>query len=107
MYFKQGDIINVNLSPTKGHEQSGYRPALVVSNNGFNRITNLAVICPITSKVKDFPSHIDLDNRTETVGQILCQHVRTIDPVSRNATKKEECPQDILLKVIDIVKSIY
>lgn len=106
MEFQQGDIIYVDFSPTSGHEQSGKRPALVVSNDDFNQITGLVVVCPITSKIKDFPSHINLDDRTETVGQVLCEHVRTLDVKARNATKKEECPSDILLNVIKIVKSI-
>ena len=107
MLFEQGDIIYVDFSPTSGHEQSGKRPALVISSNDYNRITGLVVVCPITSKIKKFPTHIDLDDRTETNGQILCEHVRTLDVLARNASKKEECPDDILLKVLKIVKSIF
>ena len=45
---KQGDIIKINFNPQAGHEQAGYRPAVVVSNNLFNKITNLTFVCPIT-----------------------------------------------------------
>lgn len=29
----QGDVILLDLNPTKGHEQLGFRPAIVISNN--------------------------------------------------------------------------
>ena len=45
---KQGDIIFINFNPTKGHEQKGQRPAIVVSTNIFNTYTNMAMVCPIT-----------------------------------------------------------
>ena len=44
-----GDIIKLNFNPQKGHEQAGYRPAVVISNGFFNKKTNLAILCPITN----------------------------------------------------------
>ena len=41
----QGDIIKVSFNPQKGHEQAGYRPAVVISNDFFNQKTNLAILC--------------------------------------------------------------
>lgn len=105
--MKQGDIIFVNLSPTKGHEQFGARPALIVSNNDFSKYTGLYAVCPITSTMKAYPSHVKLDGRTNTHGMILCEQVRVIDLNARQAIKKEECPADILNQVLKIVKSIF
>ncbi|MBP1592114.1 MAG: type II toxin-antitoxin system PemK/MazF family toxin, partial [Oscillospiraceae bacterium] len=51
----QGDIIKVNLNPQRGHEQAGYRPALVVSNDTFNTYAKLAIVCPITNTDNQFP----------------------------------------------------
>ena len=45
---RQGDIITMDFSPNSGHEQAGRRPALVISNDFFNKVTNLALVCPIT-----------------------------------------------------------
>jgi len=61
---KQGDIIKIDLSPTVGHEQSGYRPAVVVSNNFVISKTNVVYVAPITKTKRDFPLHIALDSRT-------------------------------------------
>ena len=35
---KQGDVVLLDFNPTKGHEQCGFRPAVVISNNVFNEI---------------------------------------------------------------------
>jgi mRNA interferase MazF len=102
---KQGEIIKVNLNPQAGHEQAGYRPAVVVSNDFFNLKTGLAIVCPITNTDNKFPLHIPLDSRTQTTGVILCEHVRTLDLEARGYKKIETLPQDILQEVIDIIFS--
>ena len=76
---EQGDIIMMNFSPQAGHEQGGRRPALVISNASFYRYTHLGIVCPITTKIKDYPMHVRLDERTKTTGEILCEHVKSLD----------------------------
>lgn len=100
---KQGDIIKIDLNPQVGHEQSGYRPALVISNNVFNQKTNLAIVCPITNTDNGFPLHVPLDGRTKTTGFILCEHIKALDILSRSYTAVEALPGDILKKVVNIV----
>lgn len=102
---KQGDIIKVNFNPQAGHEQAGYRPAIVVSNDFFNQKTNLVILCPITNTNNHFPLHIPLDERTQTTGVILCEHIRTLDLNARPYTKVEQLPKDILQNVINVVFS--
>ena len=81
--LKQGDIIKLNFDPQSGHEQAGYRPALVVSNDVYNQKTNLVIVCPISNTPNDFPLHVKLDSRTVTTGSILCQHIKALDVISR------------------------
>ena len=102
---KQGDIIKINFNPQRGHEQAGYRPAVIVSNDYFNEVTNMAIICPITNTNNNFPLHIALDNRTTTTGVILCEHVKSLDIVARRFNFVEKLPDDILKRVIDIIYS--
>ena len=102
---KQGDIIKVSFNPQMGHEQAGYRPALVVSNDIFQMQTKLAVVCPITNTDNKFPLHVSLDSRTKTTGVILCEHLRTLDLNSRPYVFVEKVPDDILDKVIDIISA--
>ena len=100
---KQGDIIKINFNPNKDHEQPGYRPALVVSNNIYNNQTKMAIVCPITNITKGFPLHIELDNRVETTGAILCEHVRAMDIYERGYKYIEKLPEDLLRRVAEII----
>lgn len=55
----------MNLSPTKGHEQSGRRPALVVSVDTFNHgAAGLVIVVPLTTKDKRIRSHIRIEPPT-------------------------------------------
>lgn len=101
--LKQGDIIKLNFNPQSGHEQAGYRPALVVSNKIFNQKTNLVIVCPISNTLNNFPLHVQLDNRTTTTGSILCQHIKSLDIMSRGYIFVEHLPNDILQEVFDII----
>ncbi|MDR2116620.1 MAG: type II toxin-antitoxin system PemK/MazF family toxin [Planctomycetaceae bacterium] len=100
---KQGQIIRLDFNPQIGHEQKGKRPALVVSNESFNKFSNLAIVCPITNTDKNYPFHVKLDQRTKTTGVILCDQTRTLDINARHYAYIEEIPEDILFDVIDII----
>ena len=102
---KEGTIIKKNFNAQTGHEQAGYRPAVVISNDIFNDKTKLSIVCPITNTNNHFPLHIPLDNRTKTTGVILCEHIKALDLNSRTYQVIEDLPKDILENVIDIVYS--
>ena len=99
---EQGDIILLEFDLQAGHEQKGKRPALVVSNNIFNRFTNMAIVCPITNTVKGFPLHVPLGGKTSTRGVIMCEQGKSLDLSARNATFIEKIPEDMLEEVVDI-----
>jgi mRNA interferase MazF len=100
---KQGHIIWLDFDPQTGHEQKGRRPALVVSNETFNKFSNMAIVCPITNTDKNHPFHIKLDERTKTTGVVLCDQTRTLDINARNYVYIEDIPDDILFDIIDII----
>ena len=52
---RKGDLIALTFDPQSGHEQRGRRPALVVSNDLFNRHTGLCIVCPITNTPPRLP----------------------------------------------------
>jgi mRNA interferase MazF len=103
---QQGDIVITNFDPQSGHEQSGRRPALIISNNRYNRLSNLVIACPITNTDKGFPLHVKLDSRTKTTGVILCDQVKCMDSVARGTTIVEKAPQEIVDEVIDVIMGI-
>jgi mRNA interferase MazF len=106
MSFQQGDIVFVNFDPTLGHEQAGFRPALVVSKTLYNQNTKQIVVCPITSKAKPLPMRIQLDEKTKTQGYIMCDQIRTFDIYARKPKFIEKISDDILEQVKQTVSAI-
>lgn len=100
---EQGDIIILEFNPQTGHEQRGRRPGVIVSNYLFNRVTNLSLVCPITSTNRNFPLHVSLDERTKSTGVVMCEQVKSLDISARNAVFLEKIPCDILEEIIDIL----
>lgn len=94
---KQGDIVYIDFSPTKGHEQSGYRPGIVVSNDIFNSYTKMVMVCPITSNTKPFPTHYQLYGTKKVKGCVLTEHIRSIDYEKRNVKFVEKADISNLL----------
>ena len=78
-----GDLIWTDFDPTKGREQAGRRPALVVSSAAFTENTGLAIVCPITSRVRPFPTSVILPASLPIAGEILTSHIRSIDTQAR------------------------
>ena len=101
---KQGDIINLDFSPTKGHEQQGRRPALVVSNSTYNKHgRGIVIVCPITNTDRGIPTQIKLDNITKTTGVIMTEQIKALDLNKRNPEYIESVSLDILAEVCDII----
>ena len=94
MRFHRGEIVKVNLNPTKGHEQGNYRPVVVLNDIPLPGDVNLCV--PITTKNKTYPLEIALDNRTVTQGVMLPFQIRALDLNNRNAKVIEKLPGDLL-----------
>ncbi len=78
-----GDLIWTDFDPTRGREQAGRRPALVVSSAAFTENTGLAIVCPITSRVRPFPTSAVLPTGLPVSGEILTSHIRSIDTTAR------------------------
>ena len=75
--YKQGDIIVMDFNPQQGHEQSGRRPAIVLSNDILNNHSSMA----------------------------LCDQAKMLDVKARNAQFKEACPDDIWNEAKELVIS--
>jgi mRNA interferase MazF len=78
-----GDLIWTDFAPAKRREQSGRRPALVVSSRIFTAMTGLAVVCPITSRVRPFPTSVVLPPGLPVSGEVLTSNIRSIDTLAR------------------------
>lgn len=81
--LEAGELVWTDLDPTLGREQAGRRPALVVSPRAFQQHTGMAIVCPITGRVRPFPTSVVLPAGLPVAGEILCSHVRSIDTLAR------------------------
>ena len=81
-----GDIVWLRFSPQAGHEQSGHRPALVISPAAYNGKTHLMICCPITTQVKGYPFEVPIaGNRS---GVALADQIKSLDWMVRKAKFK-------------------
>ena len=78
----RGDVWVADLNPTRGHEQAGRRPVLVVSDDVFNRgPADLVIVLPITSMLRPIPSHVRLEppeGGLKHPSAVLCEAIRSI-----------------------------
>jgi len=106
--IEQGDIVWLDLDPQAGHEQSGRRPVVVVSNSEFHLITGgkLAMVCPITNTARPNLLHIELDKQTKTTGFVMCEQAKVLDIITRNYEFREKITTALLTKILDRVQAI-
>ncbi len=85
-YFpERGDVIWIYLNPQSGHEQTGRRPALVISPVTYNFKVGLALLCPITNQKKGYPFEVDIPQNMPISGVILSDQIKCVDWKARNA----------------------
>ena len=81
---ERGDIVWVNFNPQKGHKQAGRRPALVVSPEAYNAVSNCVIVCPITSNTSPWPWKVMLPESDDVTGAVLVDQLKSIDAAARN-----------------------
>lgn len=95
-----GDLIWISFDPQRGSEQSGRRPALVLSPHEYNNRVGLALMCPITSKIKGYPFEVCLPPEGEIKGVVLADQVKSLDWRTRNAEIAGRVPKSIFEEVL-------
>ena len=107
MIYSQGDIIDVDFDPTKGHEPAKRRPALVVSSYDFNVSNSMTIVCPISSREKDFFLHERLPDDCEVKGSVIMEQVRAVDLDARPSEKICSLDADTLRRVLVCLRSFF
>lgn len=104
----RGDIVWLNFSPQAGHEQAGRRPALVLSPRAYNERSSVALICPITSRVREHPFEVPLPSDGSVTGVVLADQIRSLDWRARGASLVTRAARsvvgDVLAKVQILVE---
>jgi mRNA interferase MazF len=96
----RGDAVWITLNPQAGHEQSGRRPAVVVSPVAYNGKVGLALLCPITSQIKGYPFEVLIPGRLKMSGAILSDQVKSLDWRARQAELICRLPEATVSEVL-------
>ena len=65
----RGDIVWGSMSPTVGHEQGGHRPHLVLSDEDLHRSRRIAIVVPLTTRARPWPTRVELSKGSYAVGE--------------------------------------
>ena len=101
---ERGDIVWLNFTPQRGHEQAGRRPAVVISPAAYNKKVGLALFCPITSHVKGYPFEVALPKNSKISGVILADQIKSLDWQAREAKFIATLPVKSMNEVLSVVK---
>ena len=101
---ERGDVVWITLNPQAGHEQAGRRPAVVLSPRSYNGKVGLAILCPITSRVKGYPFEVQIPSGLEVRGAILADQVKSLDWRAREAELMCTLPAEAIAEVLQKIR---
>lgn len=103
--LNQGDVVWVNFTSSKGHVQGGRRPALVISKSPYSLRSGLAIVCPITSKVKGYPCEVPI--LCKISGVVLSDHIQTIDIIAHGVELIDQAHTYTTQAVLENIANIF
>lgn len=99
----RGDVVWLQFNPQSGHEQAGKRPALILSPRSYNEKVGLALMCPVTTRIKGYPFEVELRDLAVT-GVILSDQVKSLDWKARQASFIGKAPAEVVQEVLEKVR---
>ena len=103
---KQGDVLKINFNPQLGHEQAGYRPAVVVSNKLAQGWISVVFLCPVTRRNRNNPFHHKLDGYDFVGGDVLCDQIKSMDLNARAYRKIGELREEDIEGIINKIEML-
>ncbi len=104
----RGEVWFADLNPTRGREQQGCRPVLVVSHDVFNGgPAELAVILPLTSRLRKIRSHVRVDppeGGLKSQSSVMCEAIRSVS--KERLIRRFGCLEEATMSKVDDVLSI-
>jgi mRNA interferase MazF len=101
----RGDVVWLDFSPQAGHEQAGRRPALVLTAQEYNEKRKLAIVCPITTKVKGFYFEVPIA-AGEIQGAVLADQVISLDWTQISMRVSAVAPAGVIEQVLDKIADL-
>jgi len=93
-----GDIAWLDFDPQAGREQGRRRPALVLTDQAYNRASGLVVVCPLTSRRKPYPFALPV-TVDKVEGSVLVDHLKSIDWEARRVSFHSKADPALVSKV--------
>jgi mRNA interferase MazF len=93
-----GDLVWLDFDPQAGREQGKRRPAFVLTDQAYNRVSGLMVVCPLTSKRKPYPFSLPI-TVDKVEGAVLVDHIKSMDWRARKVTFHSKADPALLNKV--------
>ena len=102
----RGDLVWIDFDPQAGHEQAGRRPAVVLSPAHYNGRAGLAVICPVTSRIKGYPFEVAIPRGLPVDGVVLADQFKSLDWIVRRAEFVGRLPRPALESILSKSRSL-
>lgn len=102
----RGDLIWITLDPRAGHEQAGRRPAVVLSPISYNSRVGLAILCPITSRIKGYPFEVEIPPGLAVGEVVLADQFKSLDWSARNAQFIDRLPGPIVVRILEAASTL-
>jgi mRNA interferase MazF len=101
-----GDLVWLDFDPQAGRDQAGRRPALVLTRKAYNSRSGLAIVRPVTSKVKGYPLEVVLPTNSAVHGVALADHARSLDWNARRVEFIARAPVDVVEEVLEKLEAL-
>ncbi|NOU11014.1 MAG: endoribonuclease MazF [Nitrospira sp.] len=102
----RGDIVWLQFNPLSGHEQTGYRSALVLSPASYNRASGLMLCCPMTSHKKGYPFEVVISDDHHQTSVVLADQVKSLDWKTRQAVKKGTASSSVVMETLSKLQTL-
>lgn len=106
LHLQQGSILFLDFDPTKGHEQKGYRPCIVLTKPS-KFLNYMFGVAPITTNSREYPLHIVLPDSLTVKGRVLLEHHRMVDLGTRKYKYIEDAPKEFVEECVTKLKLLY
>ena len=97
-----GDVVWINFNPQVGHEQGGYRPAVVLSPFDYNNKTSLMICCPMTTQIKGYPFEVIIEG--EPPSAVLTDQIKSLDWRKRSIKHKGRVTPTELERICTMIR---
>lgn len=92
-------IVWLDFEPTRGKEIGKYRPALVLSGQGYNKATGLLICCPISTSIRGAATEVPIFN-LDKPSVVACNLVTTLDWKQRRVKRAAEADPGVMEAVL-------